>query len=143
MDDNHIVEIRDLVKRYPVGGGFFTALRDVTTDVAVGEFTGLVGPSGSGKTTLLNIIGGLDAPSEGAVTVLDMPLGGRNHKELADLRRRGIGFIFQTFNLLPVYTVFENVEFPLLLLGMSSDERKRLGRPHRQGQVPPGPAQRR
>ncbi len=126
MDDNHIVEIRDLVKRYPVGGGHFTALRDVTTDVAVGEFTGLVGPSGSGKTTLLNIIGGLDAPSEGSVTVLDMPLGGKNHKQLAHLRREGIGFIFQTFNLLPVYTVFENVEFPLLLLGMASDERKRL-----------------
>ena len=126
MDDNHIVEIRDLVKNYPVGGGYFTALRDVTTDVVVGEFTGLVGPSGSGKTTLLNIIGGLDAPSEGSVTVLDMPLGGRNHKELASLRKAGIGFIFQTFNLLPVYTVFENVEFPLLLLGMSSDERKEL-----------------
>jgi putative ABC transport system ATP-binding protein len=126
MDDNHIVEIRELVKNYPVGGGHFTALRDVTTDVAVGEFTGLVGPSGSGKTTLLNIIGGLDAPSEGAVTVLDMPLGGRNHKELAALRKEGIGFIFQTFNLLPVYTVFENVEFPLLLLGMAHDERRRL-----------------
>ncbi len=125
MQDNHIVEIRDLVKRYPVGGGHFTALRDVTMDMAVGEFTGLVGPSGSGKTTLLNIIGGLDAPSEGAVTVLDMPLGGKNHKQLADLRRRGIGFIFQTFNLLPVYTVFENVEFPLLLTRMPSAERKK------------------
>ncbi len=125
MQDNHIVEIRDLVKRYPVGGGHFTALRDVTTDVAVGEFTGLVGPSGSGKTTLLNIIGGLDAPSEGSVTVLDMPLGGKNHKQLAHLRREGIGFIFQTFNLLPVYTVFENVEFPLLLMGMPSVERKK------------------
>jgi len=125
MDDNHIVEIHDLVKRYPVGGGHFTALRNVTTDVAVGEFTGLVGPSGSGKTTLLNIIGGLDAPSEGSVTVLDMPLGGKNHKELAHLRREGIGFIFQTFNLLPVYTVFENVEFPLLLMGMSSGDRKK------------------
>ncbi len=75
MQDNHIVEIRDLVKRYPVGGGHFTALRDVTMDMAVGEFTGLVGPSGSGKTTLLNIIGGLDAPSEGAVTVLDGAFG--------------------------------------------------------------------
>ncbi len=124
MDDNHIVEIHDLVKRYPVGGGFFTALRDITTDIAIGEFTGLVGPSGSGKTTLLNIVGGLDAPSEGSVTVLDMALGGRNHKELAALRRRGIGFIFQTFNLLPVYTVFENVEFPLLLTGVPPEERK-------------------
>ena len=126
MDDNHIVEIRNLVKKYPVGGGHFTALRDVTTDLVVGEFTGLVGPSGSGKTTLLNIIGGLDAPSEGSVTVLDMPLGGKNHKELAHLRREGIGFIFQTFNLLPVYTVFENVEFPLLLVGMAADEREKL-----------------
>ena len=125
MDDNHVVEIRDLVKRYAVGGGHFTALRDVTMDMAVGEFTGLVGPSGSGKTTLLNIIGGLDAPTEGSVTVLDMPLGGKNHKQLAHLRREGIGFIFQTFNLLPVYTVFENVEFPLLLTRMPSGDRKK------------------
>ncbi|MEE9162596.1 MAG: ABC transporter ATP-binding protein, partial [Candidatus Neomarinimicrobiota bacterium] len=106
--------------------GFFTALRDITLDLTVGEFTGLVGPSGSGKTTLLNLIGGLDIPSAGTVTVLDMPLNGQSHKALAELRRKGIGFIFQTYNLLPVYTVYENVEFPLLLMAMPAGERRRL-----------------
>ena len=125
MNDNHVVEIRNLAKHFPIGGGSFTALKGITTDVAVGEFTGLVGPSGSGKTTFLNIIGGLDSPSEGSVTVFGIPLRGKNHKELADLRMHGIGFIFQTYNLLPVYSAYENVEFPLLLLGMSSDERKK------------------
>ena len=124
MDDHHVVEIRDLEKRFPVGDGYFTALRDITLDMEVGEFTGLVGPSGSGKTTLLNLMGGLDVPTKGSVTVLDMPLGGRNHKELAKLRRNGIGFIFQTYNLLPVYSVAENVEFPLLLIGMQAAERR-------------------
>ncbi|MCH7498114.1 MAG: ABC transporter ATP-binding protein [Candidatus Marinimicrobia bacterium] len=125
MDNGHIVEIHNLVKRFPVGNGFFTALQDVTLAMATGEFTGLVGPSGSGKTTLLNIMGGLDIPTEGSVTVLDLPLKGQNHKTLANLRRDSIGFIFQTYNLLPVYSVFENIEFPLLLLDMPVDDRKR------------------
>ena len=124
MAHHHIVEIRGLVKRFPMGGNHFTALKGIDLDIEIGEFTGLVGPSGSGKTTLLNIIGGLDAPSEGTLTVLDMALAEKNHKELAALRRHGIGFIFQTFNLLPVYSAFENVELPLLLLGLPSDKRK-------------------
>ncbi len=92
----------------------------------MGEFTGLVGPSGSGKTTLLNIVGGLDSPSEGEVTVLGHNLAGTSHKERAELRRLNMGFIFQTYNLLPVYTVYENVEFPLLLNNLPADERKQL-----------------
>jgi len=126
MDNKNIVEIKNLGKDFPIGGGKFTALSDITLNLADGEFTGLVGPSGSGKTTLLNIIGGLDTPSAGNVSVLGLPLNGQNQNSLADLRLRGIGFIFQTFNLLPVYTVFENVEFPLLLLKYPPDERKRL-----------------
>ena len=125
MENSHIIEVHDLVKRFPVGNGYFTALRDLTMNVATGEFTGLVGPSGSGKTTLLNIVGGLDIPTEGSVTVLNLPLGGQNHKTLAALRRDGIGFIFQTYNLLPVYTVHENIEFPLLLLDMAPADRKK------------------
>ena len=80
-----------------------------------GEFTGLIGPSGSGKTTLLNIIGGLDSASGGTVRVLDQSLDNTTHNERAKLRRKHMGFIFQSYNLLPVYTVFENVELPLIL----------------------------
>ena len=87
---------------------------------------GLVGPSGSGKTTLLNIIGGLDSPTEGNVNVLGIELGSSSHNERAHLRRRKMGFIFQSYNLLPVYSVFENVELPLILNKVDSQERKRL-----------------
>jgi putative ABC transport system ATP-binding protein len=83
-----------------------------------------VGPSGSGKTTLLNIIGSLDTPSEGDARVLGQDVGSLSHKAAAELRSHHIGFIFQTFCLLQFYTVFENVEFPLLLLGMSAGERR-------------------
>lgn len=125
MDNPEIVQIAGLVKRFPVGGGFFTALRDVNLVFGKGEFTGVVGPSGSGKTTLLNIIGSLDAPSDGSVSVLGRSVGELTHKGAASLRNEHLGFIFQTYNLLPVYTVFENVEFPLLLLKVPAGERKR------------------
>ncbi|MCH8272386.1 MAG: ABC transporter ATP-binding protein [Candidatus Marinimicrobia bacterium] len=106
----------------------FRALKGITANIEEGEFMGLVGPSGSGKTTLLNIIGGLDKPTEGTVSVLGSSLLGKSNKELAALRRDGIGFIFQGYNLLPVYTVYENVEFPLLLLNMDSNKRDKLVR---------------
>ena len=100
------------------------ALDEIDLNIARGEFAGLVGPSGSGKTTLLNIIGSLDIPTRGSATVLDKKIETLTHKQAALLRNKHIGFIFQTFNLLPVYTVFENVEFPLLLLEFSSGDRK-------------------
>ncbi len=124
MENNEIVTISGLVKRFPIGGGHFTALNGIDLTFGTGEFAGLVGPSGSGKTTLLNIIGSLDAPSEGTAVVLGQSVGGLSHKKAAKLRKENLGFIFQTYNLLPVYTVFENVEFPLLLLDMSAQERK-------------------
>lgn len=120
-----IVEVKDLVKRFPIGNGFFTALKGVNLKFSEGEFAGLVGPSGSGKTTLLNIIGSLDIPSEGEVVVLTKSVGKLTPGEAARLRKEELGFIFQNYNLLPVYTVFENVEFPLLLLNMATDERKK------------------
>lgn len=120
-----IVQIKDLTKNFPVGAGFFTALRDVSLTFQEGEFAGLVGPSGSGKTTLLNIIGSLDIPTSGEVVVLDNSVGKLTPSQAADLRKNKLGFIFQSYNLLPVYTVFENVEFPLLLLNLSSEERKK------------------
>ena len=92
----------------------------------MGEFTGIVGPSGSGKTTMLNIIGSLDTPSKGSALVLDKNISNLTHSQSARLRNHSIGFIFQVFNLLPVYTVFENVEFALLLQKYSSTERKIL-----------------
>jgi putative ABC transport system ATP-binding protein len=125
MEKNSIVKITNLVKRFPVGKNEFTALKDLTIDFKEGEFTGLVGPSGSGKTTLLNIIGSLDTPSEGDAVVLGKSIASLTHKQSAVLRNRHIGFIFQTFNLLPVYTVYENVEFALLLQNLSASERKK------------------
>jgi len=119
-----IVEVKNLIKNFPIGTGVFTALKGVDLSFVEGEFAGLVGPSGSGKTTLLNIIGTLDVPSEGEVIVLSKSVGKLTPKEAAQLRKEELGFIFQNYNLLPVYTVFENVEFPLLLLNMSTDERK-------------------
>jgi putative ABC transport system ATP-binding protein len=125
MENNSIVKIENLVKRFPVGKTEFTALKDITVSFGTGEFAGLVGPSGSGKTTLLNIIGSLDSPSEGEVTVLGKSISSLTHKQSATLRNRHIGFIFQTYNLLPVYTVYENVEFALLLQQMSASARKK------------------
>lgn len=125
MPDTKIIEIKGLIKRFPIGGGYFTALNGIDLTFGKGEFAGLVGPSGSGKTTLLNIIGSLDSPSEGTAIVLDQSIGNLNHKEAAQLRNKNIGFIFQTYNLLPVYSVYENVEFPLLLLKIKTRKRKK------------------
>lgn len=125
MENNQIITIQKMAKDYPVGRGYFRALDDVNLTVKRGEFTGIVGPSGSGKTTLLNIIGSLDVPTEGEAIVLGQSIGELSHKKAAKLRNEHLGFIFQTYNLLPVYNVFENVEFPLLLLGMSAEDRKK------------------
>jgi putative ABC transport system ATP-binding protein len=125
MGNSSIIKIEKLVKRFPVGKAEFTALNDINASFGTGEFAGLIGPSGSGKTTLLNIIGSLDSPTEGEVNVLGRSVSTLSHKESANLRNHHIGFIFQTFNLLPVYTVYENVEFALLLQKMSGSERKK------------------
>jgi len=115
MQNGALITIENLLKAYPMGKGEFIALRDVNLQFRKGEFAGLVGPSGSGKTTLLNIVGSLDSPTKGETTVLDKKISQLSHKEAAALRNHHIGFIFQTYNLLPVYTVYENVKLPLLL----------------------------
>ncbi|MCX6320907.1 MAG: ABC transporter ATP-binding protein [Bacteroidia bacterium] len=125
MENSSIIKIEKLVKRFPVGKTEFTALNDISVSFGAGEFAGLVGPSGSGKTTLLNIMGSLDSPSEGDVDVLGRSVSSLSHKQSAKLRNHHIGFIFQTYNLLPVYTVYENVEFALLLQKLSGSERKK------------------
>ncbi len=125
MENHSIITIENLVKRFPVGKSEFTALNGISLNFGKGEFAGLVGPSGSGKTTLLNIIGSLDTPTEGEVMVIEKSIASLTHKQSASLRNNHIGFIFQTYNLLPVYTVYENVEFALLLQKMSASDRKK------------------
>jgi putative ABC transport system ATP-binding protein len=125
MDNHQLITIQNMFKHFPMGKSRFTALKDINLTFDKGEFTGVIGPSGSGKTTLLNIIGSLDTPSEGSATVMGQEIGGLSHKAAASLRNHYLGFIFQTYNLLPVYNVFENVEFPLLLLKMTASERKK------------------
>ena len=120
-----IIITQNLVKRYPEGDGWFTALNNINLTFEKGEFAGVVGPSGSGKTTLLNIIGSLDTPTEGSATVMGQKISDLSHKQAAQLRNLHIGFIFQVYNLLPVYTVFENVEFALILQNRSASERKK------------------
>jgi len=124
MENGALITIQHLVKQFPIGGRKFTALNDINLTFNTGEFSGLVGPSGSGKTTLLNIIGALDNPTEGSAVVMGKDTGKLSHRQSAQLRNEYLGFIFQTYNLLPVYTVFENVEFPLLLQGKSTIERR-------------------
>ena len=110
-----MVKIDHVSKVYRVGGQDFTALHDVSLEIDEGAFMSFVGPSGSGKTTLLNLMGGLDQPTSGEILFKDRSLGKMNRDELAAFRRENVGFIFQSYNLLPVYTVYENVLFPLLL----------------------------
>lgn len=122
--DDIVIKTAELTKIYPMGEHSITAVNRVSLTFARGEFAGLVGPSGSGKTTLLNIVGTLDTPTSGQAIVMDADLSTLPPVQAARLRRQHIGFIFQTFNLFPVYTVYENVEFPLLLLGLPPAERR-------------------
>lgn len=126
MENSAIIQINQLIKRFPMGKGEFTALKGINLNFGTGEFAGLIGPSGSGKTTLLNIIGSLDMPTEGEVVVLGKPISKLSAKQSAKLRKESLGFIFQSYNLLQVHTVFENVEFPLLLLDYTTAERKKM-----------------
>ncbi|MBW6534993.1 MAG: ABC transporter ATP-binding protein [Mariniphaga sp.] len=126
MENNSIIRIKNLTKSFPMGKTQFTALRNINLILGKGEFTGLIGPSGSGKTTLLNIVGSLDSPTSGEAWVLDHSIGKLTAKQAAQLRKEKLGFIFQSYNLLAVHTVFENVEFPLLLLKMGASERKKM-----------------
>jgi putative ABC transport system ATP-binding protein len=125
-ENNLIIRTDNLTKRFPMGKSEFTALKEVNLGLGTGEFAGLIGPSGSGKTTLLNIVGSLDTPSEGEVIVLGESIGALTAKGAARLRKEKIGFIFQSYNLLAVHTVYENVEFPLLLLKYSASERRKM-----------------
>ncbi len=117
-----LLSVVDLKKDYNVGETVVHALRGVTMEVKKGEFTAIAGPSGSGKSTLLNLIGCLDRPTSGKVFIKDVDVSSYSKKELANIRRETIGFVFQTFNLIPILTAFENVAFPLSLLRESVDD---------------------
>lgn len=118
------VSCRKLCKTFGEGDLAVHALRDVDLDIDTGGFVCLSGPSGSGKTTLLNMIGGLDSPTRGEITVADMKVDQLDKGDLAEMRLRHIGFIFQAYNLIPVLTAKENVEFVMQLQGMSPSERR-------------------
>lgn len=124
MENDIVIDVKGVTKKFPMGVGEFTALKDIDLRIHAQDFMGFVGPSGSGKTTLLNLIGALDTPTTGTIRVLNQQVETLRHREAAQLRKSTIGFIFQTYNLLPVYTVFENVEFPLLISGMNTRERQ-------------------
>lgn len=112
----NIIEIQRLKKNYSLGKTTVQALRGIDLTVKTGDFLSIIGPSGSGKTTLLNIIGCIDYPSEGSIKIDNQEITSLNDKEITGLRLHKIGFIFQTFNLIPILDVVENVEFPLLLM---------------------------
>jgi putative ABC transport system ATP-binding protein len=109
-----LIRLENVSKQYRMGDQTVAAVRDITLAIEEGVFLAIAGPSGSGKSTLLNLIGCIDTPSEGRVLIDGHDVSGRTPDELADLRARTIGFVFQTFNLLPVLTAEENVEYPLL-----------------------------
>ncbi len=120
-----VIECIDVKKTYLSGEVEVQALRGVTLSIGKGEFVALTGPSGCGKTTLLNIIGGLDRPSGGTVSVEGRSLNGLSNSDLADLRLRRVGFVFQAYNLVPVLSGLENVEFVLQLQGVDKSDRRR------------------
>ncbi|HEX4343744.1 MAG TPA: ABC transporter ATP-binding protein [Verrucomicrobiae bacterium] len=124
MPVENIVSIRNLSKLYSQGEIQVTALDNISLDIQSGEFLTLMGPSGSGKSTLLHIIAGIDRPTSGVCNVQGIDVTKLNESQLADWRNQNVGFVFQTFNLIPVLTAFENVELPLLLTRLNRSQRR-------------------
>ena len=125
--NSKLISVKDVSKVFKVGEENFTALRDINLEIDSGSFMSFVGPSGSGKTTILNLIGGLDVPTAGNIFFKNTKLSSMNRNQMAQYRRKNIGFIFQTYNLFPVYSVYENILFPLFLNGSKEkDARERV-----------------
>jgi len=120
-----LIEINKLTKIYDGTAIPVKALNEINLQIEIGEFTAIVGPSGSGKTTLLNIVGGLDTPTSGSVVIDNVDLSTYKPDELVNFRLHHIGFVFQAYNLIPVFTAKENVEFIMLLQGISKSEREK------------------
>jgi putative ABC transport system ATP-binding protein len=123
-NSNSLIKIRGLDKTYRRGGEEIHVLQSLNLDVDQGEFVAFMGPSGSGKTTLLNLLGGLDVPTKGSITVANDEVTHMSSGKLTQWRARHVGFIFQMYNLIPVLTAFQNVELPLLLTNLSKSERR-------------------
>ncbi len=119
-----MIEMKDVSKTYVTGQVTFDALKGIDLTVTSGEFIAVVGPSGSGKSTLMNLIGCLDTPTGGEYTLENAPVSAMTSNQLADIRNRKIGFVFQAFNLLPYATAYENVEVPLLFAHVNSRKRR-------------------
>jgi putative ABC transport system ATP-binding protein len=124
-DGSSLVKVRGLDKKYRRGGEEIHVLQGLNLDVAKGEFVAFMGPSGSGKTTLLNLLGGLDVPSAGSITVAGDEITNMSAGKLTEWRARHVGFIFQMYNLIPVLTAYQNVELPLLLTSLSKADRRK------------------
>jgi putative ABC transport system ATP-binding protein len=124
-DGKSLIRARGLGKTYRRGGEEIHVLQGLNLDVDAGDFVAFMGPSGSGKTTLLNLLGGLDVPSAGSVTVAGDEITRMSGAKLTTWRARHVGFVFQMYNLIPVLTAFQNVELPLLLTSLSKAERRR------------------
>jgi putative ABC transport system ATP-binding protein len=122
-DSSSLIRVRGLNKTYSRGGEKIQVLQGLNLDVDKGDFVAFMGPSGSGKTTLLNLLGGLDVPSAGSITVAGDEITHMSARKLTEWRARHVGFIFQMYNLIPVLTAFQNVELPLLLTKLSKSER--------------------
>src|SRR2546423_14462340 len=122
---NSLIQVRGLAKTYRRGGEEIHVLQSLNLDVDKGDFVAFMGPSGSGKTTLLNLLGGLDVPTHGSITVAGDEITHMSGSKLTAWRARHVGFVFQMYNLIPVLTAFQNVELPLLLTGLSKAERRR------------------
>jgi len=123
MEKKTIISTKDLVKTYKENGVAAKAVRGISLKISAGEFSAVVGPSGSGKTTFLNLISGLDTPTSGTVKINDRLISDMKGKELSDFRRDNIGFVFQSYNLIPVLTVEENIEYIMLLQNVPKKER--------------------
>jgi putative ABC transport system ATP-binding protein len=120
---DYVIELKDIIKNYYVGTVVVRALRGVTLDILRNEYVAIMGPSGSGKSTMMNILGCLDTPTKGQYMLNGSDVSRMDDNQLAEIRNKEIGFVFQTFNLLPRYTALENVMLPLIYAGMPKHER--------------------
>jgi putative ABC transport system ATP-binding protein len=121
-----ILQIRDVVRTYQMGDQQVQALKGVSLNISQGEYVAIMGPSGSGKSTLMNMIGCLDVPTSGSYLLEGLSVGDMSEDQLAAIRNEKIGFVFQTFNLVPRVSVFSNVELPLIYKGVGKSERRRI-----------------
>ena len=140
-EDNNMIHIEDVEKRYHIGSDEVEVLRGINMNVKKGEFVSVMGQSGSGKTTLMNLIGMLDSPSEGTILIDGIDITEKSQKQLVELRRRTVGFVFQQFHLIPSLTAYENISLPLVFAGEKDDgavasAMERVGLSHRMGHKP-------